>query len=122
MSRLNRYLIEAREQLKNWNGYVSSNKELQNAVKILKKINKLGYKAFIVGGSVRDIILGDEISDIDVATDCPPDKLSKLYKLYPIGSSGDFGIWIIKEGGYAYEIAQFRGESYEKPKYVRKIL
>ena len=103
------YLIEAREQLKDWMGYVRRNKELQAAVSILSKINKKGYKAYIVGGSVRDIILGYlKPHDVDIATNMPMEELSKLFRTYDIGKSKDFGIVVAKEGGFDFEIAQFR--------------
>lgn len=120
--RLNNYLNESKEQFQQWQEYVKSSPMLAAAVKVLQLINEKGYKAYIVGGSVRDLVLGEEPHDIDIATNCPQEILSTIYKLHPIGSSGDFGIWLIKEGGYSFEIAQFRGESYEIPKYVRRIL
>ena len=41
---------------------------LQLALKVLKDINSHGYKAYIVGGFVRDHILGIESNDIDITT------------------------------------------------------
>jgi tRNA nucleotidyltransferase/poly(A) polymerase len=122
MSRLLSYINESREQLKQWQQYVKSNPMLSSAVKVLEKINKKGYKAYIVGGAVRDVVIGTEPKDIDIAVNCGPEILSSLWKLYPIGNSGNFGIWLIKEGGYSFEVAMLRGESYKIPKYVRKIL
>ena len=73
--RFKRYLIEARELLKDWQGYVRRNKELQAGVSILNKINKAKYKAYIVGGSVRDIILGNlNPHDVDIATNMPMEE------------------------------------------------
>jgi tRNA nucleotidyltransferase (CCA-adding enzyme) len=107
--RLIRYLNEAREQLKDWQSYIRRNKELQAGVEVLKKINKAGYKAYIVGGSVRDIILGNlKPHDIDIATNMPMEELGDMYKTYNIGKSKDFGIVTIKQGGYDFEVAQFR--------------
>ena len=121
--RLIQYLNESKEALKDWKKYIKSNKELSAGVKVLNKINKKGYKAYIVGGSVRDIVLGDlKPHDIDIATNMPMDELNKLFKTYDIGKSKDFGIVVVKEGGYDFEIAQFRNETYVKPKYVRKII
>ncbi len=108
MSRLQSYLNEAREQFQQWQEYVKSNSMLASAVKVLQKINKKGYKAYIVGGSVRDLVLGLDPHDIDIATNCPIDEISKLYKTYDIGKSKDFGIVVVREGGYDYEISQFR--------------
>lgn len=103
------YLIEARQQLKDWQSYIRRNKELQAAVSILNKINRAKYKAYIVGGSVRDIILGNlKPHDVDIATNMPIEELSRLYRTYDIGKSKDFGIIVAKEGGFDFEIAQFR--------------
>jgi len=107
--RLKHYLTEARQQLKDWQTYIRRNKELQAGVSILDKINKKGYKAYIVGGSVRDIILGNlKPHDIDIATNMPVDELSKMFKTYDIGKSRDFGIVVVKAGGFDFEVAQFR--------------
>ncbi len=106
-----RYLIEAREQLRDWNSYIRRNKELQAGVNILSKINKAGYKAYIVGGSVRDIILGNlKPHDVDIATNMPMAELQKMFKTYDIGKSKDFGIVTVKHGGHDFEIAQFRND------------
>lgn len=107
--RLRKYLIEANEQLKDWNLYIRRNKELASAVEVLKKIEKSGYKAFIVGGSVRDIVLGNlKPHDVDLATNMPMEELAKLYKTYNIGKSKDYGIVVVKQGGFDFEIANFR--------------
>lgn len=103
------YLFEARQQFKDWQDYVMRNKDLYGAVKVLNKINKAGFKAYIVGGSVRDIVLGnDKPKDVDIATNMPMDELSRLFKTYDIGKSKDFGIVVVKEGGRSFEVAQFR--------------
>lgn len=103
------YLNEAREQLKDWQSYIRRNKELQAGVSILNKINKAKYKAYIVGGSVRDIILGNlKPHDVDIATNMPMDELGKMFKTYNIGKSKDFGIVVVKHGGNDFEVAQFR--------------
>jgi tRNA nucleotidyltransferase (CCA-adding enzyme) len=104
-----RYLNEAREQLKDWQSYLNRNKELKAGVSILDKINKAKYRAYIVGGSVRDIILGNlKPHDIDIATNMPMDELGKIFKTYDIGKSKSFGIVTVKYGGFDFEIAQFR--------------
>ncbi len=104
-----RYMNEAREQLKDWQSYINRNRELKAGVSILNKINKAKYKAYIVGGSVRDIILGNlKPHDVDIATNMPMDELGKMFKTYDIGKSRDFGIVTVKHGGSDFEIAQFR--------------
>lgn len=106
--KLEHYLTEQREMLKDWNKYAKTNQSLQSAVKVLKKINKKGYKAYIVGGTVRDIILGLDPHDIDIATNMPIEELQKIYRLHDIGKSKDFGIVVVVDGGNRFEVAQFR--------------
>ena len=104
--RFTRYINEAREMLKQWQQYVRSNKELAAAVGVLNKINKVGYKAYIVGGSVRDIVLGDlKPHDVDIATNMPMDELEKLFKTHDIGKSKSFGIVVVNVSGFSFEVA-----------------
>jgi tRNA nucleotidyltransferase (CCA-adding enzyme) len=42
--------------------------EYQTALPILKKIEDAGFEAYFVGGSVRDVLLGHPIHDVDIAT------------------------------------------------------
>jgi len=109
MSFLN-YISEEREMFKDWMQYVKKNPELAAGVKVLQKINKAGYKAYIVGGPVRDITLGTQPNDIDIATNMPMKELNKMFKTYDIGKMKDFGIVVAKEGGHSFEIAQFRAD------------
>lgn len=107
--RLQHYLTEAKEMLKQWQKFISDNKELSSAVSVLRKINKAGYKAYLVGGAVRDIILGNtKFPDIDIATNMPISELEKQFKTYNIGKSKDFGIVVVREGPFNFEISNFR--------------
>ena len=105
--RLLRYLKEE-NITDNWHDYLKDNDMLANAVSILKTITNSGFDAYIVGGAVRDLILGKKPHDIDIATNMPIDQLSKLYKTHDIGKSKDFGIITVNINGFSYEIAQFR--------------
>jgi len=78
--------------------------DIQKIHKLFKKNNK---KLFIVGGAVRDAILGKSPKDFDLATDAKPDeveKIAKKGKLKTIGVGKQFGVVIV--GGH--EIATFR--------------
>jgi len=108
MTRLSQHITENSDDKKRWITYLKTNAMLKAGVKILNDINKKGYKAYIVGGSVRDLFLDKEPHDIDIATNCPIDILDKMYKTYDIGKSKDFGIVVVKSGSYSFEIAQFR--------------
>lgn len=106
--RLQQYINEAREQLKGWKMYLNRNPELKTAVKILSQIEKKGYKAYLVGGCVRDVILGIDPHDVDIATNMPLGELEELYKTHDIGKSKTFGIVVVNVGGYSFEVANFR--------------
>jgi len=70
-----------------------------------------GYKAYIVGGYLRDLYLKREPLDIDLATNAKPHEIEKLfsdYYIYSVGKSfGTLGIYC-KERNYAVEITTFR--------------
>ena len=106
--KLHQYLTEQREQLKDWHKYVKTNKMIQSAVKVLTTINKKKYRAYIVGGAVRDIVLGIQPKDIDIATNMPIEELQKVWRIHDIGKSKDFGIVVVVDGGSRFEVAQFR--------------
>ncbi|MDB4847309.1 polynucleotide adenylyltransferase PcnB [Candidatus Pseudothioglobus singularis] len=52
----------------------------QDALKILKKLNKSGYETYLVGGCIRDILLGHKPKDFDIATNATPEQIHKLFK------------------------------------------
>lgn len=84
---------------------------MDTAIEYLCDIASLGYEAFIVGGAVRDSLLGKDVSDIDIATDCPIEILEKNFNTHDIGRSKDFGILVVLYKGYSFETAQLRTET-----------
>lgn len=82
----------------------------ESALAVLKIINIQKYDAFIVGGAVRDIMLGIDPSDIDISTNMPIKELQRLFVTYEIGTSKNFGIIGIKFNSFCYEVANFRTE------------
>ena len=50
------------------------------ALKVLYRLHKAGYQACLVGGAVRDLMLGRHPKDFDVATDATPEQVSKLFR------------------------------------------
>lgn len=50
-----------------------------NALKVLYRLRKAGYSAYLVGGGVRDLLLGREPKDFDVATNAHPDEIKKCF-------------------------------------------
>lgn len=50
------------------------------ALKVISRLRESGYAAFIVGGAVRDLLLGREPKDFDVATDARPEQVKALFR------------------------------------------
>ena len=106
------YFTEAtQEPLDNWQDLLKNNDMLSTGVNLVREIEKLGGEALIVGGSVRDILLGKPIKDVDIATNVPLDKVKQHFKWNNIGQSGDFGITMIHYGGHEFEVANYRADS-----------
>ena len=52
----------------------------QNALRVLYRLRDAGFMAFLVGGCVRDLLIGIEPKDFDVATDAPPEEVKRLFR------------------------------------------
>lgn len=79
------------------------------ALKVLKELNDNGYKAYIVGGYVRDILLDIESNDIDITTNATPKQIMELFNDSCLPNE-DYGSVIIEKKGYRFEITTFRKE------------
>ena len=82
---------------------------LEEALKLLKEFNDNGYKAYIVGGYVRDHILGIESSDVDITTNATPKEVIELFDEAFL-SSKDYGTVTVVKKGVRFEITTFRKE------------
>ncbi len=51
-----------------------------SALKVLYRLKNAGYKSYLVGGGVRDILLGREPKDFDVVTDAKPEQIRELFR------------------------------------------
>src|SRR5215831_5915593 len=76
---------------------------------IIGTLRASGRQAYLVGGCVRDLLLGREAKDFDVATDAPP---AGILRLFP-GSGcvgAHFGVVLVHEGDARVEVATFRSD------------
>jgi poly(A) polymerase len=81
----------------------------QNAIEIVKTLQEQGYNAFFAGGCVRDMIMGKESVDYDIATNALPQDVMELFeKTIPVGMQ--FGVVIVVKNGHNFEVATFRTE------------
>jgi poly(A) polymerase len=82
----------------------------KTAVAIVKTLRDAGHKAYFAGGCVRDMLLGKEAKDFDIATSALPEQIEKIFKdTYAVGKS--FGVMHVVESGFTFEIATFRSDS-----------
>jgi len=98
---------------------------VERAKLILKALEERGYKSYIVGGAVRNLLLGLPQHDIDILTLAPPEEvestaLEKGWKVKKIGAT--FGVLILVVDDKPYEVATARKEAYgshsHRPEYV----
>ena len=82
---------------------------LEVALSFLKKINSHNYKAYIVGGFVRDYLLGIESDDIDVATNATPKQIKEIFEDCCL-SNEEYGSVVVVMKGVHFEITTFRKE------------
>ena len=77
------------------------------ALKLINKITDNGFKAYIVGGFVRDYLLGLESNDIDVTTNATPKDLMNIFK-DGVEPKIDYGSLTVIFHGIRFEITTFR--------------
>ncbi|MEJ2763989.1 polynucleotide adenylyltransferase PcnB [Photobacterium sp. MCCC 1A19761] len=84
----------------------------ENALKVLYRLNKAGYDAYLVGGGVRDLLLNQTPKDFDIATNATPEEIKKLFRnCRLIGRR--FRLAHILFGRDVIEVATFRGHHAE---------
>ena len=85
------------------------NNKFKGAIDILKIFNQNGYEAYFVGGCVRDYLLGEDFSDIDITTNALPDEVKKVFRK-SIDTGIQHGTVTILVNGDSYEVTTFRTE------------
>lgn len=59
---------------------ISRNDINKNSLKVLKTLNKAGFKAYLVGGCIRDMLLGKNPKDFDIATNARPEEVRDIFR------------------------------------------
>ncbi len=78
-----------------------------NALKVLYRLKEAGYQSFLVGGAVRDLLLGIEPKDFDIATNAHPEQVRELFRnCRLIGRR--FHLAHVRYGQDIIEVATFR--------------
>lgn len=91
------------------------------AVQIVEKLREAGHEAFFAGGCVRDMVMGNEPADYDVATSATPEEVMKLFRR-TVAVGAQFGVVVVLSNGHQYEVATFRSdEGYVDGRRPRKV-
>ncbi|MCP3025879.1 CCA tRNA nucleotidyltransferase [Halobacillus sp. A5] len=86
------------------------NVKITKAFNIIDKIEKFGGTAYIVGGAVRDSLLGVTVEDVDIATSLTPEEMMKVFpKVIPVGI--DHGTVLVRHASDSYEVTTYRTEA-----------
>jgi len=81
----------------------------QAAIKVIQHLQCNGFQALLAGGCVRDMLLGRQANDYDVATDAQPKDVMRLFKrTLKVGAK--FGVVIVLTNNQQVEVATFRTE------------
>jgi poly(A) polymerase len=68
-----------------------------HAISIVRTLRERGHQAYLVGGCVRDMVLGHEPADYDVTTDATPDQVMRIFpETYAVGAQ--FGVVLVPPG------------------------
>lgn len=79
-------------------------------LKVLYRLNRSGFKAYLVGGGVRDLLLGRSPKDFDVGTDATPSQVKKLFRnCFLVGRR--FRLAHVRFGDKVVEVATFRRQA-----------
>ena len=82
---------------------------LNVALKVLKTIEDNGFKAYIVGGFVRDYLLGIESNDVDICTNAKPSDIRNIFKNKCLPNQ-EYGSVVVIINNIKFEITTFRRE------------
>ncbi|MGR9051804.1 MAG: polynucleotide adenylyltransferase PcnB, partial [Gammaproteobacteria bacterium] len=87
---------------------ISRSQISENALKVLYRLKKSGFEAYLVGGCVRDLLLGREPKDFDVVTDAHPEQIRKIFRNCRLVGRR-FRLAHVHFGNEIVEVATFRG-------------
>ncbi|MBK4216936.1 CCA tRNA nucleotidyltransferase [Paracoccus caeni] len=80
-------------------------------IAVLDMIEQGGHRAYLVGGAVRNALLGVTVDDIDIATDAHPEEvvaLARAARLKPVPTGIDHGTVTVVSEGIGFEVTTFR--------------
>ncbi|MFD2925785.1 CCA tRNA nucleotidyltransferase [Halobacillus naozhouensis] len=81
----------------------------QTSFSLLTQLHRKGFEGHIVGGAVRDLVLGRPVGDIDIATSATPDQVNQVFdQVIPIGV--EHGTVLVRYQSQSFEVTTYRTE------------
>jgi tRNA nucleotidyltransferase/poly(A) polymerase len=80
-----------------------------SAFAIIRELQRHGHEAYLVGGCVRDKVMGIEPADYDIATSARPEEIMRIFPR-TAGVGAQFGVVLVIYYGHPYEVATFRSD------------
>ncbi len=110
IDRLNKgFIMIKKEKNQKFNLKIKSKDIDPGALFITKRLNDSGYEALVVGGCIRNLIMGEEAHDWDITTKATPEEISgdfKEFKVIPVGKK--FGTLTVVIEHTNYEVSTFK--------------
>jgi len=96
-----------------WEKAIASSEELRVALELMEKIGSLYPEGeiYIVGGVSRDLLMGNDIDDVDMATNISFEDLSEHFELRNISKNDSQPVYTILFNNYTYDLAKFREDA-----------
>jgi tRNA nucleotidyltransferase (CCA-adding enzyme) len=84
-------------------------KIFEKAFRVMHELELHGYEAYLVGGAVRDYLIGKSVGDLDIATSATPEQVMEVFdKVIPVGI--EHGTVLVRYEKESFEITTFRTE------------
>jgi len=110
IDRLNKgFTMIKKEKNQKFNLKIKSKDVDPGALSIIKRLNDSGYEAFMVGGCIRNLIMGEEARDWDITTKAALEEIVEVFrdfKVVPVGKK--FGILTVVINHINYEVSTFK--------------
>jgi poly(A) polymerase len=82
---------------------------LKTAASVVERLRRRGHEAYLVGGCVRDLLMGMTPQEADIATSARPDVVEEIFS-NTVAVGAQFGVVLVIENDMRFEIATFRTE------------
>lgn len=95
----------------NWQTLLDESQELQSAAALVSLLEANGFEAYIVGGAVRDMLLGRPVKDVDIVTNARPEQILALEDLQQASfkdTAQAYAVTRVHFHGKMFEVATFR--------------